>query len=99
VIRFQLVADHKTEYSVKRMRIFLKLTPSSIYKWKATQTRRASRICAVGVLGARIAAVFAEEVGLYGANASELHSTTMSALRGAIIKGCPDHGKHETTWI
>ena len=45
----------------------LKLTRSSFYKWKATQARRASRICADGVLGARIAAVFAEEDGLYGA--------------------------------
>ena len=45
----------------------LKLTRSSFYKWKATQARRASRTCADGVLAARIAAVFAEEDGLYGA--------------------------------
>ncbi|CAB0540452.1 transposase [Corynebacterium diphtheriae] len=45
----------------------LKLTRSSFYTWKATQARRASRICADGVLGVRIAAVFAEEDGLYGA--------------------------------
>ncbi|CAB0725997.1 IS3 family transposase [Corynebacterium diphtheriae] len=44
-----------------------KLTRSSFYTWKATHARRASRICADGVLGARIAAVFAEEDGLYGA--------------------------------
>ncbi|CAB0497201.1 IS3 family transposase [Corynebacterium diphtheriae] len=45
----------------------LKLTRSSFYTWKATHARRASRICADGVLRARIAAVFAEEDGLYGA--------------------------------
>ncbi|CAB0879406.1 IS3 family transposase [Corynebacterium diphtheriae] len=45
----------------------LKLTRSSFYAWKAAQARRASRICADGVLGVRIAAVFAEEDGLYGA--------------------------------
>src|SRR5690625_4757657 len=45
----------------------LKLTCSSFYKWKATHTRRVARTCADGVLGARIAAVFEEENGLYGA--------------------------------
>ena len=67
MIRFQFVDDHRAEYSVKRMCTVLKLTRSSFYKWKATQARRASRICANGVLEARIAAVFAEEDGLYGA--------------------------------
>lgn len=45
----------------------LKLTRSSFYKWKATHTRRVARTCADGVLGSRIAAVFEEENGLYGA--------------------------------
>lgn len=45
----------------------LKLTRSSFYKWKATQARRVARTCADGLLGARIAAVFDEENGLYGA--------------------------------
>ncbi|MBG9332206.1 IS3 family transposase, partial [Corynebacterium belfantii] len=63
---FQFVEDHKTEYSVKRMRTVLKLTRSSFYTWKATQARHTSRIYADGVLRARIAAVFAEEDELYG---------------------------------
>ncbi|SPJ42113.1 hypothetical protein CHUV2995_02947 [Corynebacterium diphtheriae subsp. lausannense] len=66
MIRFQFVEDHKTEYSVKRMRTVLKLTRSSFYTWKATQARHTSRIYADGVLRARIAAVFAEEDELYG---------------------------------
>ena len=45
----------------------LRLTRSSFYKWKAARTRRARRTCADGVLGARIAAVFEDEKGLYGA--------------------------------
>src|SRR5690625_4895001 len=45
----------------------LKLTRSSFYKWKATQALRVVRTCADGLLGARIAAVFDEENGLYGA--------------------------------
>src|SRR5699024_12292501 len=45
----------------------LKLTRSSLYKWRATQARRVARTCADGLLGARIAAVFDEENGLYGA--------------------------------
>ena len=45
----------------------LKLTRSSFYKWKATQALRVARTCADGLLGARIAAVFDEENGLYGA--------------------------------
>ena len=45
----------------------LKLTCSSFYKWKSTHTRRVASTCADGVLGARIAAVFEEENGLYGA--------------------------------
>ncbi|MBG9327660.1 hypothetical protein I4J35_02010 [Corynebacterium belfantii] len=67
MIRFQFVEDHKTEYSVKRMRTVLKLTRSSFYTWKATQARHTSRIYADGVLRARITAVFAEEDELYGA--------------------------------
>ena len=45
----------------------LNLTRSSFYKWKATRARRDGRTCADGLLGARIAAVFEEEKGLYGA--------------------------------
>ena len=45
----------------------LKLTRSSFYKWKATRARRAATTCADGVLGARIATVFDDEDGLYGA--------------------------------
>ena len=45
----------------------LNLTRSSFYKWKATRTRRDWRTCADGLLGARIAAVFDDEGGLYGA--------------------------------
>ena len=67
----------------------LKLARSSFYRWKAIQVRLVARTCADGLLGARIAAVFEDEGGLYGVNASVLHSTTMSVLRGSIIKRLP----------
>ena len=82
------------------MRTVLKLTRSSFYKRKATQARRASRICANGVLAARSAAVFAEEDGLYGAQ--RITASLNDDERFARVnhkKGCPDHEKHETTWI
>ena len=67
MIRFRFVDDHRTVYSVKRMCEVLKLTRSSFYRWKATRARRATITCADGVLGARIATVFDDEDGLYGA--------------------------------
>ena len=63
----KFVDDHRTVYSVKRMCEVLKLTRSSFYKWKATRARRAATTCADGVLGARIATVFDDDYGLYGA--------------------------------
>ena len=67
MIRFQFVYDHRTEYSVKRMCHVLKLNRSSFYKWANTREERRLKMYSDAVIGARIATVFDDELGLYGA--------------------------------
>ena len=67
MIRFQFVYDHRTEYSVKRMCDVLKLNRSSFYKWVHTRQERRLRMCSDALIGARIATIFDDEHGLYGA--------------------------------
>ena len=67
MIRFQFVYDHRTEFSVKRMCHVLKLNRSSFYKWVQTRKNRRLKMYSDAVIGARIATIFDDELGLYGA--------------------------------
>ncbi|MDK4233763.1 IS3 family transposase [Corynebacterium accolens] len=45
----------------------LKLNRSSFYKWVHTRQERRVKMCSDGLIGARIATIFDDEHGLYGA--------------------------------
>ena len=52
---------------LKRMCHVLKLNRSSFYKWVQTRKNRRLKIYSDAVIGARIATIFDDELGLYGA--------------------------------
>ena len=95
MIRFQFVDDHRTEYSVKRMCHVLKLNRSSFYKWVSTRKKRRLKMYSDGLIGARIATIFDDEHGLYGAKriAASLKEdpvyTPVNHKKVARIMKCP----------